>query len=51
MTQKNGNQIFLWQWKNLNWEPKIELNDGLERTIKYFLETIKNKKLKRNKCK
>tara|TARA_Y100001980_G_C14499896_1_gene275956 strand:+ start:126 stop:1088 length:963 start_codon:yes stop_codon:yes gene_type:complete len=29
--------------KQLSWEPKIELDDGLERTIKYFLETIKNK--------
>ena len=28
--------------ENLNWEPKIELDDGLERTIKYFLEIIKN---------
>ena len=29
--------------KELSWEPKIELDDGLERTIKYFIETIKNK--------
>ena len=29
--------------KELSWEPKIELDEGLERTIKYFLETIKNK--------
>ncbi len=29
--------------KELSWEPKIELNDGIERTIKYFIETIKNK--------
>ena len=29
--------------KKLSWEPKIELDDGLERTIKYFTETIKNK--------
>ena len=28
--------------ENLNWEPKIELDDGLERTIKYFSEIIKN---------
>tara|TARA_B100001248_G_scaffold49053_1_gene31484 strand:- start:481 stop:1446 length:966 start_codon:yes stop_codon:yes gene_type:complete len=30
----------------LDWEPKIELDYGLERTIKYFMETIKkiNKK-------
>ena len=28
--------------KELNWEPKIELHDGLERTIKYFSEKIKN---------
>ena len=28
--------------KKLSWEPKIELDDGLERTIKYFTETIKN---------
>ena len=28
--------------KQLSWEPKIELDDGLERTIKYFIETIKN---------
>ena len=28
--------------ESLNWEPKIELDDGLERTIKYFLEIIKN---------
>ncbi len=28
--------------KELSWEPKIELDDGLERTIKYFIETIKN---------
>ena len=28
--------------KELSWEPKIELEDGLERTIKYFLEKIKN---------
>ena len=27
--------------KELSWEPKIELDDGLERTIKYFIETIK----------
>ena len=27
--------------ENLSWEPKIELDDGLERTIKYFSE-IKN---------
>ena len=26
----------------LDWEPKIELDYGLERTIKYFMETIKN---------
>ncbi len=29
--------------ENLNWEPKIKLDDGLERTIKYFSEIIKNK--------
>ena len=29
--------------KELSWEPKIELDVGLERTIKYFIETIKNK--------
>ena len=28
--------------EKLSWEPKIELDDGLERTIKYFTETIKN---------
>ena len=28
--------------KELSWEPKIELEDGLERTIKYFSEKIKN---------
>ena len=28
--------------KNLSWRPKIELDDGLERTIKYFSEKIKN---------
>lgn len=28
--------------KELSWEPKIELDDGLERTIKYFSEKIKN---------
>ncbi len=28
--------------KELSWEPKIELDDGLKRTIKYFIETIKN---------
>ena len=28
--------------ENLSWEPKIELDDGLERTIKYFSEIIKN---------
>ena len=28
--------------KELSWEPKVELDDGLERTIKYFIETIKN---------
>ena len=33
--------------KELSWEPKIELDDGLERTIKYFIETIKNKNNKR----
>ena len=30
----------------LDWEPKIELDYGLERTIKYFKETIKNKNKK-----
>ena len=30
--------------EKLNWKPKIELNDGLGRTIKYFTETIENKK-------
>ena len=29
--------------EKLNWKPKIELNDGLSRTIKYFTETIENK--------
>jgi len=29
--------------ENLNWEPKIKLDEGLERTIKYFSEIIKNK--------
>tara|TARA_B100001121_G_scaffold304559_1_gene320302 strand:+ start:834 stop:1817 length:984 start_codon:yes stop_codon:yes gene_type:complete len=33
--------------KKLSWEPKIELDDGLERTIKYFIETIKNKNNKK----
>ena len=30
--------------EKLNWKPKIELNDGLVRTIKYFTETIEDKK-------
>ena len=29
--------------EKLSWGLKIELDDGLERTIKYFIETIKNK--------
>ena len=29
--------------RKLNWEPKIELDFGLDRTIKYFIETIKDK--------
>ena len=29
--------------RKLNWKPKIELNDGLGRTIKYFTETIESK--------
>ena len=33
--------------KELSWEPKIELDDGLERTIKYFIETIKNENNKK----
>ena len=28
--------------EKLSWEPKIELDDGLERTIKYFSEKIEN---------
>ena len=29
--------------KKLSWEPKIELDDGLERTIKYFIEKNQSK--------
>ncbi len=28
---------------NLNWEPKIKLEEGLSQTIKYFIERLKNK--------
>ena len=33
----------------LNWEPKVPLNKGLDLTIKYFRESIKNnKKINKN---
>ncbi len=30
--------------KHLNWEPKIDLNKGLDKTIKYFKHKLKNEK-------
>ena len=29
--------------KILNWEPKVSLEDGLEKTIEYFIEKLKGK--------
>lgn len=29
--------------KHLHWEPKIELKEGLERTIEYFEKVLKNR--------